>query len=100
MRNTIIYLLFATLLVSCSANKYLPEGEKYFEGHETEYTDDAAKLPKEVKYYLQEDLKPDATRRFLASRPGTWLYQIMGDVKKEKGVKEFIKYTLGTKTVY
>ena len=100
MRNTVIYILFATLLVSCSANKYLPEGEKYFEGHETEFSDNTSKLPKEVRYYLQEDLKPDATRRFFVSRPGTWLYQVMGESKKEKGVKHFIKFKLGTKPVY
>ncbi|NEN25127.1 BamA/TamA family outer membrane protein [Cryomorpha ignava] len=100
MRNAAIYIIFAILLASCSANKYLPEGEKYFEGHETEYTGKTSSLPKELRYYLQEDLKPDATRRFLISRPGTWIYQVMGEVKKEKGIKHFIKFKLGTKPVY
>lgn len=100
MRNRIIYIVIVILLASCSANKYLPEGEKYFEGHETEYNDKTSALPKEVRYYLQEDLEPDATRRFFISRPGTWIYQVMGEVEKEKGLKHFIKYKLGTKPIY
>ncbi len=100
MRNLLIYILFAAVLWSCSANKYLPEGEKYFEGHETEYTDNASKLPKDVKYYLQEDLKPESTRRFFLSRPGTWMYQIMGEPEKEKGLRHWIKYKLGTEPTY
>ena len=100
MRNKVSYILIALLMASCSANKYLPKGEKYFEGHETEYTDKTSALPKEVRYYLQEDLKPEETRRFFLSRPGTWIYQVMGEVEKEKGIKHFIKYKLGTKPIY
>ena len=83
MRNKLIYILLALLLASCSANKFLPEGEKYFEGHETEYEGKAVDLPKQARYYLQDDLKPEATRRFFISRPGTRIYQVMGEVEKE-----------------
>lgn len=100
MRNILFYILFAILFASCSANKYLPEGEKYFEGHETEYIGKASKVPRDVKYYLQEDLKPGSTRRFIVSRPGTWIYQIMGEPKKDKGVRHWIKYKLGKEPVY
>lgn len=100
MRNKLVYILLALLLASCSANKFLPEGEKYFEGHETEYEGKAVDLPKQARYYLQDDLKPEATRRFFISRPGTWIYQVMGEVEKEKGLRHFIKYKLGTKPIY
>ena len=100
MRNILFYILFAILFASCSANKYLPEGEKYFEGHETEYIGRASKVPKDVKFYLQEDLKPESTRRFFLSRPGVWIYEIAGESKKDKGVRHFIKYKLGKEPVY
>ena len=92
MRNVLFYMLFAMLFASCSANKYLPEGEKYFEGHKTAYTVKTAQVPKDVRYYLQEDLKPEATRRFFFSRPGTWLYEVMGEPKKDKGLRHWIKH--------
>lgn len=101
MRNLISYILFALLFASCSANKFLPEGEKYFEGHESEYLGkSSSKVPKDVKYYLQEDLKPESTRRFFISRPGIWIYEIMGEPKKDKGVRHWIKYKLGKEPIY
>lgn len=100
MRKLWLYIVFGALLASCSANKYLPKGEKYFEGHEAEYEEKSSKIPKEVKYYIQEDLKPESTRRIGVSRPGTWLYEVMGEPKKDKGLRHFIKYKLGKKPVY
>ena len=78
----------------------MPEGEKYFEGHETEYIGSASKVPKEIKFYLQEDLKPEGTRRFFVSRPGTWIYHFMGEAKMDKAVRHWIKYKLGKEPVY
>lgn len=100
MINRIIYIALCFVLLSCSANKYLPEGEKYFEGHEIEYIDDNSAMPRALKYGLGSDLEPDATRRFFISRPGTWIFQIVEEPEKKKGIKHFIKYKLGTKPIY
>src|SRR5690554_2481502 len=100
MRNCLFYIFFVMLFASCSANKFLPDGEKYFEGHETEYIGKSKEVPKEVKYYLQEDLKPESTRRFFLSRPGIWIYEVMGEPKKEKGLRHWVKYKLGQKPIY
>src|SRR5690554_265010 len=100
MKNNLFFILFGLILGSCSANKFLPEGEKYFEGHKTEYDGKASEIPKEVKYYLREDLKPEGTRRFIISRPGVWIYEIMGEPKKEKGIRHWVKYKLGKEPVY
>ncbi len=99
MRKFLLYIS-VILLTACSANKFLPEGEKYFEGHEIEYVDGKEHIPKYVQNELDKDFKPDATRRFLRSRPGTWLYQSIDSLKKDKGLKHWIKYKLGNAPAY
>lgn len=100
MMQRLIVSVLCLVLLSCSANKYLPEGEKYFEGHEIKYSGSSSKLPRDVKYSLSEELKPDATRRFFISRPGTWLYQVIKKPKKDKGIAHWLKYKLGSKPHY
>ncbi len=100
MKKVGFYIALVALLTACSANKYLPEGEKYFEGHEIEYVDGKENIPKYVQNELDKDFKPKATRRFFMSRPGTWLYQSIESPQKDKGVKHWIKYKLGSAPSY
>ena len=100
MKERLAILIIGILLASCSANKYLPQGEKYFEGHEMKYIGPHSEVPYDVEAVLLSDLKPEPTMRILISRPGTWLYETMGEVKKDKGLKHFIKYKLGRKPTY
>jgi len=100
MRSLFYISLASLLLASCSANKFLPTGEKYFEGHEIVYEDGDELYPRDLKYGLDGDLKPDATRRYLISRPGTWLYQSIEKPEKNKGVKHWLKYKMGSKPTY
>lgn len=95
-----IWFMLGLLLASCSAKKYLPEGEKYFEGHYVEILDDKTHLPKDVENDLDEDFKPSSTRRYLGSRPGTWWFEVMGEPKKNKGLRHWIKYKLGARPSY
>lgn len=99
MRRFSTILLLAVALSSCTANKFLPEGQKYFEGHERKYVGDQS-VPYAVDAALLSDLKPEATRRIGISRPGAWLYGVMGEVEKEKGLRHFLKYKLGKKPTY
>ena len=92
-----IWILIGLVLASCSAKKYLPQGEKYFEGHYVEILDDKKLLPKDVEHDLEEDFKPYSTRRYLVSRPGTWLFEAMGEPKKDKGLRHWMKYKLGAR---
>lgn len=100
MKNRLLYISLCFALFSCSANKFLPEGEKYFEGHEIKFTDNASALPRNVKFNLSDELKPDGTRKFFVSRPGTWIYQVIKEPKKTKSLSHWIKYKLGKKPVY
>jgi outer membrane protein assembly factor BamA len=95
MMRTLKNIALLLLLASCSANKYLNTGEKYFEGYELEYLDHESLIPKDVKATILSGIEPDATRRFLMSRPGTWIYNQVDTLKKQKGLKYFIKYRLG-----
>ncbi len=98
--KTLIYFIVLIVLTSCSANKYLTDGDKYFEGHYVKILDDKSDLPKDLEFDLHEDFKPNTTRRYLMSRPGTWIYQVMGEPKKDKGIRHWIKYKLGAKPYY
>jgi len=100
MKATLYISLVSLLLIGCSANKYLPEGEKYFEGNIIEYQDADNLFPRDIKFGLEGDLKPDATRRYFVSRPGTWLYQSIEKPKKKKGLKHWLKYKMGSKPTY
>jgi outer membrane protein assembly factor BamA len=90
-------MVFLILLASCSANKYLKPGEKFFEGFEVEYTDGDTEVTKDVKNSILSGIEPKATRRFFLSRPGTWIYYQVDSVPGDKGLKYFIKYRLGNK---
>ncbi len=90
-------MVLLILLASCSANKYLKPGEKFFEGFEVEYVDAEIEIPKDVRNSILSGLEPEATRRFFLSRPGTWIYYQVDSVPRDKGLKYFIKYRLGNK---
>lgn len=100
MIKRLSYIIPCILLISCSANKFLPEGEKYFEGHEIRYSDSSPYLTRIIKNNLSEDLEPEPTRRFIISRPGTWLYEVFEKPTKPKSLSHWIKYKLGNEPTY
>ena len=100
MSSRIILILIAAVLMSCSAKRYLPEGERYFAGHEYEYNNEDETVPSVLRDKVEADIRPDPVNKFLGARPAVWLHEIMGEVEKEKGVKHFLKNKIGTKPVY
>lgn len=93
-------MLIAVSGVSCTAKKYLPEGERYFAGHVFEYKEDTERVPVEKRRTMENEIRPDPVKKFLGSRPGVWLHGLMGEVEKDKGVKHWFKNKLGSKPVY
>lgn len=100
MNRPILYFLAVLVLASCSAKKFLPEGELYFAGHEFEYQDSVYIVPDSVKNDLVDELKPKPNGKIFASRPGVWLYNVVDEPKKDKGLKYTLKYKWGEEPVY
>lgn len=99
MNRPVSILLIAVLAVSCTAKKYLPEGERYFAGHVFKYNADEETVPASIRNDLEDEIRPDPVKKFLSARPGVWLHGFMGETEKEKGIKHFLKNKLGTKPV-
>lgn len=90
----------AAITLSCTARKHLPEGELYFAGHVVKYDSKVEQVPRRWQNRIEDDLKPDEVSRVLMSRPGVWLHGAMGEVKKDKGLKHWLKYRIGDTPVY
>jgi len=93
-------ILVSLILGGCSANKYLAEGEKFYEGAEIKYVkkknlEDDAEINREIERLL----RPDPNSKLLGSRPRPWFYGLAGEVEKEKGFKHWVKTKLGRKPV-
>jgi outer membrane protein insertion porin family len=70
------------LLFSCSANKYLSEGEMYLDDMKVHLSGDLSKKArKKLNYQLESALRPQPVYRLLTgSRPAVWFYhQTYGD---------------------
>ncbi|MCA6073639.1 BamA/TamA family outer membrane protein [Fulvivirga sedimenti] len=101
MRYIFTWWLFALAIIGvsgCSANKYLADGEKYYEGASIEIVTDED-VPKqdinETKEDIEEVFSLDPNLKILGSRPRVWFYHLAGDVTKEKGFKHWMKFKLG-----
>lgn len=99
-RGAFVILLSVALLASCTAKKYLPEGERYFAGHVFRYDSESEPVPASLRDDIEREIQPEPVRKFLGARPAVWLHGAMGTVEKEKGVKHWLKNKLGTKPVY
>lgn len=96
LNKAAIVLLSIVLLSSCTATKFLKEGESF-------YTGATIKLNPQGKISGQSDIKddlasyitPEPSGSFLGMRPGVWFYYAAGTPKKKKGLRNFIKTKLG-----
>lgn len=100
MKKLISHIAILILLASCTAKKYLPEGDRYFAGHRFEYNNEAAAVSKTIKSQLENDIMPEPVVKVFWSRPSIWLHGVVGETKKNKGFKHFLKYKLGDKPEY
>lgn len=93
-----IYVAFLVLFAtSCSNTKYLAEDELLYVGGKVLVKDSILK-PKERKALqskLNEIIRPIPNKSFFGLRPKLFLYNIVGNVKKEKGFRHWLKYTIG-----
>jgi outer membrane protein insertion porin family len=98
MNKPFLYLVFLALLAySCSNLKYLPEGELLYVKGKVKVEDSAIsrKQYRELKTNLNEILRPKPNKKILGLRVRLYLYNIAGEVKKEKGIRYWLKYKVG-----
>ncbi|MEO5943861.1 MAG: BamA/TamA family outer membrane protein [Ferruginibacter sp.] len=97
MRYVIFYIFVLMFASSCSVRRFLPPGEKLYRGATIHITKDSA--TKNTKGQLEDMLKLAASptpNKFILGQPyKVWLWYVIGQPKREKGFKAFLRNKLG-----
>ncbi|RYF90204.1 MAG: hypothetical protein EOO03_04200 [Chitinophagaceae bacterium] len=91
------YILLLAILSSCSVQKFLPEGERLYKGAEIKVTKDSAlkQKNKALKSLMKSAVSPKPNK-FLFGQPWkVWWWYKIGEPKREKGFKAFLRNKLG-----
>jgi outer membrane protein insertion porin family len=92
-----IFLCTLLLATSCSVRRFLPAGERLYSGSTIKVEKDSATSGS--KKSLQKTLKLAVTpkaNKFLLGQPyKVWWWYKIGEPKKEKGLKAFLRKKLG-----
>ncbi len=100
LRHIWALALLGFLMAGCTAKRFLPEGERYFAGHSVHYDKQEESVPRRWQNKIEDDLRPKKVVKVWWARPGVWLHGVVGEVKKDKGLKHWLKYKLGDEPVY
>lgn len=96
-----IYLLCCILAIffsSCSITKKLPVGESLYVGAKVKVLPDSGISKAEVKKVeelLTEFVKPSPNSTIFGFPYKVWFYYLLGEPKKEKGLRSFVRKRLG-----
>src|SRR5688572_17329509 len=100
MRQLLQYIVWVFLILfsgSCGVNRYLPPGEKLYNGASIKIEKEPAVKTKAAA--LQKKLEPLATpkrnKRLFGQPYKVWWWYVIGPSKKEKGFKLWLRNTLG-----
>lgn len=101
IKHYIILLISASLFLACSGTSKIPEGDLLYIGHtlKIEKGEEAKKTRKAIQSELNELIRPKPNKAIFGIRPGIFFYNLVGEVKKDKGFKYWIKYKLGAEPV-
>lgn len=98
MKPVIKYILIVAIpcfLLRCTGTKRLPEGEKLYTGSDIKFFKGSNHKDQNLKQSLKELLHPEPNAAFLGMRPRLWIYNRVGEVKKKKGLKYWLKNKIG-----
>jgi outer membrane protein insertion porin family len=91
-----LFVVLYIFLSSCTGTKYLKPGESFYDGAEIHFkTQTRIGRKKILRKELETYITPKPNSKLLGMRPGVWLYFIVGEPKKKKGFKSFVKRKLG-----
>ncbi|CAN5620681.1 BamA/TamA family outer membrane protein [soil metagenome] len=97
MKQLIIAILLITVATACNVTKRLPPGEKLYTGAKVkiENKDLKKKKRKVVASDLESFIRPKLNKSILGIRYKLWLYQIAGEPKKKKGIRNWLRNKVG-----
>jgi len=99
-RGVLRALGIALLLSSCTAMKYVPEGNVLYTKSDVKLIPSGrVRAKKKIKELLYTNINPKPNTSILGMRPALWFYYIAGDPQK-KGLRMFIRNKLGQAPVY
>ena len=89
------------LSFSCSNTKYLGKNQVLFKSNELDIsTDKNVKISRDLRNELRDVLYPEANNKFLGLKMSLWIYNHTKEPKKkDKGLRNFLKYKLGEEPV-
>ena len=98
MRRQFIYgLMVMAILSGCGVRRYLPEGERLYRGPEIEV--DRKPKTKTSERQLRKQLalavRPKANKFFLGQPYKVWWWYVIGQPKREKGIRAYFRNRLG-----
>src|SRR5690554_4892121 len=83
-------------LYGCTGIKRLPAGESLYTGADLKITTQGRTGNiKQVRSELEELIQPKPNFSIFGSRPLLWIYQIVDEPKKDKGLKHWLKNKVG-----
>ncbi len=92
-----LILLVALVISSCSNSRHLPAGESLFKGSKVHIDDNEAskKERKVLKTDLVGVVRPKTNSKTLGVRIKLSLYNLAGDTKKKKGIRQWLRNKVG-----
>lgn len=93
MKKQFYYFIVVVLFIASCGTSKLEKGELLYTGAEINITSDSLskKEIKRLKENLQENLTPKPNTSILGIRPKLFFYNLIGETKKKKGLKYWLK---------
>lgn len=83
-------------LAGCNNTKHLQEGEQLYTGAKVKLESPYSIVGEAaLRDEIDEVVKPDPNAKILGMRPSLWMYNLINEPKKDKGLKYFLKYKIG-----
>jgi outer membrane protein assembly factor BamA len=93
-----LLILLCLVWAACSNTKYLKPGQILYTGAEVKVNPDSAKKidnQKEIKSTLEGKTRPKPNKSILGLKPKLWIYNVAGEPKKPKGIRNWLRNKVG-----
>jgi outer membrane protein assembly factor BamA len=100
LQSGLVLFYFLIVMNGCTGLGHLSEGQYLVKDYQLELSEkDEIYHYKKVKDELADEIKLKPNGKFLWMRPGLALYNTISEPKKDKGIKYWLKYKLGSPPV-